>query len=171
MTLMLAIAIVFGTLAFAAATDVARRRIPNGLSIIVAACFLAAGVASPDRVDLLGGAWVGGAILIVGVVLFALGKIGGGDVKLLAAMGLWAGPAAAMDFLLVTALAGGALAMFYLLPEINYLIGWMRAAIERRAPALQGIEVQSNFRTHGLPYGVAIAAGGIFVLWTRYWPA
>jgi prepilin peptidase CpaA len=170
MTLTLAIAIVFGVLAYAAASDVISRRIPNQLSSVIAASFVIAGVASPDRVDLLGGLWVAAAVLAVGFVGFLFGKIGGGDVKLLAAMGLWAGPAAAMDFLLLTGLAGGGLALLYLVPEISHAMTWFRAQIEKQAPIVQQIAIASDVKTQGLPYGVAIAAGGMFVLWSRYVP-
>ena len=44
-----------------------------------------------------------------GAAAFAAGALGGGDVKLLAAASLFAGPGLISDFLLVTALAGGAL--------------------------------------------------------------
>ncbi len=170
MTLILAIAIVFGMLVFAAASDVAKRRIPNTLPTVIAVSFLVAGLASPERVDLLGGLWVAAAIMAVGFGVFALGKIGGGDVKLLAAMGLWAGPTGALDFLVVTAFAGGGLAILYLLPELAHALTWLRAMVERRAPALQSVTIETNAKTHGLPYGVAIAAGGMFLLWSRYWP-
>ncbi len=170
MTVNLAITIVFCVLCAAAVSDVAHRRIPNALPLIAAASFLIAGAASPDRVDLLGGLWVAGAIFVVGFIGFAFGKIGGGDVKLLAAMGLWAGPAAAIDYLVLTGLAGGALAFMYLLPEIAHAMTWLRAVAERRLPALQSVTVRTDVRKDGLPYGVAIAAGGLFVLWTRYWP-
>ncbi len=171
MTLNLAVAIVFGMLAIAAVTDVASRRIPNSLSIVVALSFLVAGVASPERVDLIGGLWVAAAILVVGFIGFAFGKIGGGDVKLMAAVGLWAGPAAALNYLILTGLAGGALALLYLAPEIANALAWARAALERRIPALQTVGGGlADAKVHGLPYGVAIAAGGSFVLWSRYWP-
>lgn len=170
MTLYLAVAIVFGMLALAAASDVASRRIPNALPIVIAASFLVAGVAAPDRVDLVGGLWVAASIFAVGFLGFVFGKIGGGDVKLMAAMGLWAGPALAVDFLVLTALAGGGLALLYLLPELSYALRWIRATIERRAPQLRSVAIATDVKTEGLPYGVAIAAGGVFVLWSRYWP-
>ncbi len=47
----------------------------------------------------------------VGAVAFANGMIGGGDVKFLAAVGLFAGPAHVVDFMLVTALVGGVLGL------------------------------------------------------------
>lgn len=170
MTLTLAIAITFGMLAYAAISDVASRRIPNAISLIILASFLVAGLAAPERVDIVGGIWVAGLILIVGFVGFAFGKIGGGDVKLLTAMGLWAGPAAAMDFLLITGLAGGGLAILYLLPEIALGLTWLRTVAERRIPALQAAQIATDVKVEGLPYGVAIALGGFCVLWSRYLP-
>lgn len=170
MTLSFAIAITFGMLAFAAISDVASRRIPNAVSIIVLASFVVAGVAAPDRVDIIGGVWVAAIVLSVGFIGFAFGKIGGGDVKLLAAVALWAGPAAAMDFLMITGLAGGGLAILYLLPEIAHGMTWLRAVAERRIPSLQTIAVSTDVKAEGLPYGVAIAVGGFFVLWSRYLP-
>jgi prepilin peptidase CpaA len=62
--------------------------------------------------------------------------MGGGDVKLLASTSVWAGPALVFPLLMVTALAGGLVAVGVL------------AARRRRSP---------------LPYGVAIAAGGLVV--------
>jgi prepilin peptidase CpaA len=165
-----AIAIVFGMLVVSAVSDVLHRRIPNSMPMIVAVSFLIAGAASPDRVDLIGGLWVAGLIFIVGFVGFALGKIGGGDVKLMAAVGLWAGPAAAIDYLVLTGLAGGALALLYLLPEIAHAMTWLRATAERHVPSLQAVADKGDVKVNGLPYGVAIAAGGMFVLWSRYWP-
>lgn len=170
MTLLLAITIAFGMLLYSAASDVATRRIPNAASMIIIASFLVAGVASPDRVDILGGLWVAAAIFAVGFLGFVFGKVGGGDVKLMAAMGLWAGPSAAIDYLVMTGLAGGALALMYLLPEIAHAMTWLRAHAERLAPALQSAGGPGDVKTVGLPYGVAIAAGGVFVLWSRYWP-
>jgi prepilin peptidase CpaA len=57
--------------------------------------------ASPAAVDWVGGAAVAAVILTVGIVLFALRVAGGGDVKLLAATALWAGPAQIVPFLLL----------------------------------------------------------------------
>jgi prepilin peptidase CpaA len=80
-------------------------------------------------------------------VLFALKRIGGGDVKLMAATALWAGADYGIDFLLLTALAGGVLSVGLLL-RLNYgwVIGW--PAVDTRK---------------AVPYGVAIATGGMYV--------
>src|SRR4029077_3934055 len=56
------------------------------------------------------------AVFIGGAILFARGYLGGGDVKLLSAATLWAGPAGTPELLLLTGVLGGALALFLLMP-------------------------------------------------------
>jgi prepilin peptidase CpaA len=133
-----------GLLAAAAVTDGRSRRIPNLLPLGLALLGLAriaveladgGGIAAP-ALDLAAAA----AIFLAGAVAFRFRLLGGGDVKLIAAAALWLGAAALGPFLLVTALAGGALALGFL---VWRLIGRGGAS--------------------GLPYGIAIAAGGILV--------
>ena len=80
---------------WAAASDALRMRIPNALILYLLAGFaITAAQAQPGWVDLAAHVAVGLAILGGGLVLFARGWMGGGDVKLLAVTGLWLGPAA-----------------------------------------------------------------------------
>ena len=91
------------------------------------------------------------AVFAAGAAAFAAGALGGGDVKLLAAASLFAGTGLISDFLLVTALAGGVLGV----------AGLAGAPIGPLAPA-----ADATLRTRlrgGLPYGPAIAAGGLWV--------
>ena len=67
--------------------------------------------ASPMPVAWLGALAVAAAVFVFGFVLFARQLIGGGDVKLIAAVSLWAGPEHLALFALVTSLAGGVLAL------------------------------------------------------------
>ena len=53
-------------------------------------------------------------VFVVGLGLFARELIGGGDVKLIAALSLWAGPEQFVWFMLVTTLTGGALSLISL---------------------------------------------------------
>lgn len=92
-----------------------------------------------------------GGVLAVGAAAFAAGALGGGDVKMLAAVSLFAGPARLLDFLAITALVGG-------LTGIAILAG---APIGRPA-AVGGGSFRVRLRS-GLPYGPAIAAGGLWV--------
>jgi prepilin peptidase CpaA len=96
------------------------------------------------------------AVFVIGATGFAAGVLGGGDVKLLAAASLFAGSARLVDFLVVTALVGGALGL-------AVLVG---APIGPATPATDGT-VRARLRS-GLPYGPAIAAGGLWVVAALY---
>jgi prepilin peptidase CpaA len=91
------------------------------------------------------------AVFVAGAAAFAAGALGGGDVKLLAAASLFAGLGPFSDFLLVTALVGGGLG-------VAVLAG---APISPLAPAADAT-LRTRLRC-GLPYGPAIAAGGLWV--------
>jgi prepilin peptidase CpaA len=87
----------------------------------------------------------------LGAIAFAIGVLGGGDVKLLAASSLFAGTALMPDFLMVTSLAGGVLGLAVL----------AGAPLGPVAPAGHAT-IRLRLRG-GLPYGPAIAAGGLWV--------
>jgi prepilin peptidase CpaA len=86
------------------------------------------------------------AILALGTPLFAAGWLGGGDVKLLAALGLWLDFQAAIGLIAAVFIAGGLLAI------VSIAGRW--AGLWRR---------HSNPRDSRIPYGVAIAAGAFFI--------
>ncbi len=133
-----------GLFLWAAVSDVARRRIPNRLVALLALVGLARlGLGIVEGAGLLRAASdlaLGLAAFGSGALLFRFGLFGGGDVKLLAAGTLWMGAGSVLPFLAGTALAGGALALGFLL--------WLGVAGRGRARP-------------SLPYGVAIAAGGV----------
>ena len=93
------------------------------------------------------------AVFSVGAGLFWLGWLGGGDVKLLAALMLWIDVADAARFFVFVAVIGGILALAVLL---------LRSASRRfdRAARLRRL-VDSE---EGLPYAVAIAGAGLLIL-------
>jgi prepilin peptidase CpaA len=98
--------------------------------------------------------WPGAAIqiavalvtLAVCAALFHFGAMGGGDVKLLAALALWLPGLTFTRMILIMAIAGGALTLFMLIRH-------------KRAKLLGRPEI---------PYGIAIAFGGLWVLYERY---
>lgn len=92
------------------------------------------------------GLGLGLASFLVGALLFTRGGLGGGDVKLLSVVGMWAGPKLWFPFILMTALAGGILGLVVL----------------ARAVCINGIK-RRVWRELTLPYGVAIACGGLYV--------
>ena len=96
-------------------------------------------------------------VFFVGVLAFAAGALGGGDVKLLAAASLFAGSTFLVEFLTVVALAGGAMAVAIL---AGAQIGPVAPAGE--GPSSDRTTVRTRLRG-ALPYGPAIAAGGLWV--------
>ena len=98
--------------------------------------------------------WPGIAVQIAaGATVFALlaaafyaGMMGGGDVKLAAALALWFPPLVTVKFLVLMSIAGGVLTLGLLI--------W------HRARQLQG--------RPQIPYGVAIAFGGLAILAQRF---
>ena len=152
--------------------DVWTRRIPNVLTLgaslgaagyyLVADGWVGLGMA-------LGGWTVG---LLMFLPLFALRGMGGGDVKLLAALGAWLGPGQAIWLALFSALAGGPLALIVALSKgylgrafsnVWGLMMFWRVAGLRPHPALT-LESSGVPR---LPYALPIAAGLVMTLWLR----
>jgi prepilin peptidase CpaA len=139
-------------LAFAAASDLRRLLIPDTCSVLLLAAFAAYALTGAA-----GDAWpwhlvVGLAAFFAGTGLFAAGLLGGGDVKLFAAAGVWAGPQDIALLTLVMALSGGVLVLVVL-----------ARCLVLRAMAPAGAELPS-LRGQPVPYGLAIAAGGFAVL-------
>jgi prepilin peptidase CpaA len=150
MLLTIAFGIYAAALIAAAVNDLARYEIPNVLSVALVAAFLPIALTQPVSLS----AWhalAGAATFLVATFLFAAGICGGGDVKLLGATALWVGWGNLPDFLLVTALAGGALALLI-------LVARKLAAPERRFGHWYSQLLQNNA---GVPYGVAIAVAGL----------
>ena len=99
-------------MAYAAAFDILTMRIPNGVSLGIAAAFLVvAPIAAMPMREMLMHLLVGAAVLIAGMILFSLRFVGGGDAKLLAAASLWIGAEQLLPFLIYVTLFGGVLAL------------------------------------------------------------
>jgi prepilin peptidase CpaA len=153
-----------GLLIAAAIHDVRTMTIPNGISLAMALLYpIYAAVYGVGWID---GSIAGAGVLVVGAGFFALGWLGGGDVKLLAATALWAGTDLLLPALFVTTLAGGLLCLLASLrrggPEriLRRLCG--AAAGRTGHEALPDIAGSAE-RLVVVPYAVAILAGGAFV--------
>lgn len=143
-------------LLWAAASDAMRFTIPNGAVLALAALFLPYALIELSPLAILAHAGVALTAFAIGAGLFALRVMGGGDVKLIAAVGLWAGPALALPSLLMMALAGGALALCMI--AINAVrLRLAVAGLATPGPMLKSLP---------LPYGLAIATAGLWVLFT-----
>lgn len=146
-------------MAVAAIGDWRRYIIPNWLCLTVALAGLVYWIAQwlAGVIDARDLAWtlavqmgLAFAVLIVLAALFAAGAMGGGDVKLMAALSLWIPPARMPETLFFIALAGGLVSVMAL----------MRARGQRLRARASGAAAVSHVR---VPYGVAIAVGGLAV--------
>jgi prepilin peptidase CpaA len=145
-------------LSAAAISDVRKLTIPNSYCLGIAICYPFFVLAPAQPVDWVGGLLVCGGLLVVGFALFTTGRVGGGDAKLLAATALWAGPGLLMEFLLLTALAGGGIALLLYVRH-----RWARSP---SLATLSSTEAAPDFAQQPMPYGVAIFAGGVYVAFT-----
>lgn len=144
---------------WAALSDVRSLTIPNRISLAILLLYPAYVLASGLTVNWTGGLIVGGALLAAGFVLFAFGMLGGGDAKLVAAGGLWAGPDLLFDYLLLTAFAGGVMAVALWLHH-RYTKATVPSLIFSTA-------ADADFAKRPMPYAVAIAAGALYVAFTN----
>ncbi len=85
-------------------------------------------------------------VFAVFAAIYATGAMGGGDVKLLGALALWLPILPLMDMLFIMALAGGVITIIAI---VSHKIRKMQDKIE-------------------VPYGVAIAVGGLWVMSEQY---
>jgi prepilin peptidase CpaA len=141
----------------AALSDVTTYRIRNWISLAMVAGFALAAPAMglpPAAIGLHLG--VGAGALVLGMAMFALGWIGGGDAKLFAAAALWLGWPAVATYGVATCLAGGGLATGLLVLRSGYL----------RPYVVTGPAWVSRLAEPGenVPYGVAIAVGALAAL-------
>jgi prepilin peptidase CpaA len=150
----------------AAISDVLSLRIPNWLTITIAALFFpmafATGMPMAEfGVHLL----IGLGLFVAGFLFFQLGLFGGGDAKLMAATGLWLGSAQAVPFLFITVMAGGVLAL---------LVGFwstlvMYWEIHASSPSMISIGKRILALKPNVPYGLAFAIGGIIAFRDSWW--
>jgi len=142
----------------AAFSDIRKLTIPNSYCLGIALCYPFFALAPAQPVDWMGGLMVGGSLLVAGFILFTTGKVGGGDAKLMAATSLWAGPSLLVDFILITALTGGGMALLLYVRH-----RWLRSP---SLAAMAATEASPDFAQQPMPYGVAIFAGGVYVAFT-----
>ena len=128
----------------AAFTDIRRRQIDNWLNAAIAlgapAYWWAAGLSLWPDVAMQVGVALLAFVALAG--LFALKLMGGGDVKLLAALALWVPPLGFVKLLVIMSLLGGLLTIV--------VAAWQYTVTRRRDAKI--------------PYGVAIASAGLITL-------
>jgi prepilin peptidase CpaA len=150
----------------AAAFDFRTRKIPNWLCATGVLTGFACQISLFQWAGARDAALGAGLALLVYLPLFALRAVGGGDVKLMAAVGSLAGPKSWIAIFLITAIAGGAIALVMIavngrtartLRNVGILLTELA---HFRAPHLveQELDVTSDQGLR-LPHGCTIAAG------------
>ena len=137
-----------GLVLCAAWSDFRDYLIPNRISLGLLALYPAYLLSGPEIIGWQMACLIAGAVFLLGIVFFATGLMGGGDVKLMTVCTLWAGPEHALPFLFLTAFAGGTISFAALL-RLKY--GWIVGFPD------------SSLASKKVPYGVAIAAGSMYV--------
>lgn len=143
-----------GLLVTAAIFDLRRFIIPDSVSVGLLGLWpfwVVLNGAGPVGFILLGAA----IIFVLGIIFFAFGFMGGGDVKLITVLALWAEPAGLPLLIFYISIAGALLSVYWCMPLRRYiapLIGWTAG-------------LRNNKQ---IPYGVAIAVGGLVVA-QRHW--
>ena len=155
-SLALGLALAAAALVWAAWSDTRQFRIPNRACVLLGVAYLLAApaMASPEW---LTGVATGTVVLIIGAVLFAHNVMGGGDVKLAAGIGLWAGPSLLAGFAVTTSLASLALAGLMLATPLPRLFGSRGKPDGERTGRL----------SQPMPFAVPLAAGGLWVIGSR----
>lgn len=175
----LALLILLPALAWVVGSDLLYRRIHNLLVVALLLLWLLVPLSAPLGLGPWGNLSTGQAlgllarcsagavmVLVVGYSLFRLGRVGAGDVKLMAVLCLWAGDEQ-MAFLIVTALAGGVLAIalpLLTLVENTLAQSWLQFATRHLHLNIETPTVLTDHRPQGIPYGLAIATGALYTL-------
>jgi len=158
--------------AIACGIDLRTRRIPNALTVGGAAAALVYRLAtggSAGALDAVEGWFVGLALLLVP---YALGGMGAGDVKLLAALGAWLGPAETLWLGIYTNVAAGLMALAVAMAHgylrqawdnIWLLLSHWRVVGLRPLPEL----TLAGGRGPRLAYAAPILVGMVATIWLR----
>lgn len=148
------IAILGTSLIAAAVEDVARLRVSNISVLVIIATAGVAAALSGWSLALWQNLLVFALLLAGGTMLFASQKVGGGDVKLFAAVGLWTDLERSLMLVAAVFMAGGLIALLVLLPRL----------VGRRSSG------SARDRSKMIPYAVAIATGALFVIASQRYP-
>lgn len=155
----------------AAINDLTSRRIPNLLLLGGVAGALILHALSPNPgpalLQSLGGAVTG---LLIFIPFYLVRGMAAGDVKMMATVGAFTGPAVALKIAILAWCAGGIMALAFLLYRgrlglaLTNLWGILRPVLLR----LPAAPATARASAGSMPYGLAIAAGTIYLLIGRY---
>ena len=148
-------------MAFAAASDLFTMTIPNRLTLVLTAGFLAMALLSGmGAYDILSHVGAGATVLVAAFGCFAMGWVGGGDAKVAAAAALWFGFGHLLDYLVYASLFGGGLTLL-LLQFRQWPLPYQFAG--------QAWLTKLHAKESGIPYGIALAIGALMIYPDTEW--
>jgi prepilin peptidase CpaA len=157
----LVVSTVAAATAIAAVVDLRTRRVPNWLTLGVAATGVTMAAAGIDGIA-VAGAFEG---LIVGLLLMlpghVLGRTGAGDVKLVAALGTLLGPRSIAMAFLYTAIAGGVLAVAVAMRRRRLRETLESTATLVRTGGANAADIERPSIDNRFAYAPAIAVGSV----------
>ncbi len=140
-------------------SDVWHYIIPNSLNVLIIVLYASAALVLPIQ-DWLPALGMAGLMLVLGLGLFTLGLMGGGDIKLLVVLTLWTGwHIATARFIFLTAIAGGVLVFVVLVLRVILPPIWLKLRPTKNLPRILT-------KKQPVPYGIAIAFAFAWLLWT-----
>ena len=158
----------------AGAYDLAVRRIPNRLLLAGLAAAALLHLASPHPLSLLSTGLAGLATgLLLFLPLYLLRGMAAGDVKLMATVGACTGPLLACKIALASCIIGGLMALVLIVAKgkagaaLANLWGLLRPMCMRAIGVPLANEPMRRASVGSMPYGLAIAAGTLAMLWFR----
>ena len=139
---------------YAAASDLFSMTISNKVSLLLISGFMVFAFLMGFGLNAILWHWAAfGLILGCGFVLFSLGVMGGGDVKLAASTALWFGWEHLMEYLVLTSILGAVLTLLFVMGRAQFIpkfvaeIGW----------------VARLYRSNQVPNGIALGAAALMV--------
>lgn len=106
-------------------------------------------------------------IFVFLALLFAFNLIGGGDVKLIPAVTLWAGPALTIKFLLITTICGGIVSLVIIAIKY-YKKSAHKSKSSENVNYFMSESSELENEENNIPYGVAISIGGLVIAYDLY---
>jgi len=142
-------------MAYAASSDLLTMRISNKMVLSLVVGFFIVALVARLPVEAIGSNILAAVIMLaLFFTFFALGWIGGGDAKLVAATTLWFGFADMLPYVIYASLLGGALTLT--------LLAVRRWPLPYQFKSIVWIDRLHDAKT-GVPYGIAMAAAGLLV--------
>ena len=153
----------------AAYSDIRYRVLPDTVSVLLVIFAVLRWGLAGEWHTLLWAVVCGAGIFAAGALAFSRGLLGGGDVKMASAICILVGANAVPAFLVIMSLVGGVVSVIVLVRHYIASIFRNRGSPEPSIDSEAGrVDAGSATVKPTVPYGVAIACAGLYVLAAQY---